>query len=59
MIDVYPDNISEFVIKETKNLIKEFLWKGKTWRVAQKTMSLKKIHGGLEIPDIDAIIQAR
>ena len=59
MIDCYPDNISEYVMKETKNLIKEFLWKGKTWRVAQKTMSLKKNHGGIEIPDIDAIIQAR
>ena len=59
MIDIYPDNISEYVIKETQNLIKEFLWKGKTWRVAQKTMSLKKAHGGLEIPDLEAIIQAK
>ena len=59
MIDIYPDNISEYVIKETQNLIREFLWKGKTWRVAQKTMSLKKAHGGLEIPDLEAIIQAK
>ena len=59
MIDIYSSNISEEVIKKTKDLIKEFLWNGKVWRVAQKTMSLKKVHGGVEIPDLDALIEAK
>ena len=59
LIDIYTANIPVDIIKEIKDLIREFLWGGKTWRIAQKTVSLKKEHGGLEIPDIDCFIMAK
>ena len=53
LCDIYTANISERFIKETKDLVRDFIWGGKTWRVAQKTVSLRTEHTGLEIPDVD------
>ena len=59
LTDLYPTCIPEEFLTQTKDLIKEFLWSGKTWRVAQKTCSLRKKHGGLEIPDLDCFTEAK
>lgn len=59
LIDVYITDISQNVIKQTKELIADFLWSGKTWRISQKSLALKKCHGGLELPDIDNFIKCK
>ena len=59
LAEIYSANVPQVFIKETNNLIREFLWGGKTWKVAQKNLAMKKEHGGLEIPDIDAYIQSK
>ena len=57
LCDIYTANIPESFLTQTKDLIREFLWGGKTWRVAQKTTSLLKEHGGLDLTDITSFIQ--
>ena len=46
LIDIYPDHIPETFINETRNLIRDFIWKSKTWWISQKTLGLKKTDGG-------------
>jgi hypothetical protein len=59
LTEIYTANIPDNFITETNALIRDFLWEAKTWKVAQKTVALRKQHGGLEIPDIASFIQAR
>ena len=59
LAEVYTANIPAEFIKQTNDLIREFLWGGKLWKVSQKNMAMKKEHGGLEIPDLEAFIEAR
>ena len=59
LAEIYTAHIPEKFITETNALIREFLWQGKIWKVAQKTMALRKEHGGLEIPDIHTFLQSR
>ena len=47
------------MIDETNRLFVTFLWGGSTLRVAQKTMSLRKEHGYLELPYLDALIAGK
>jgi exodeoxyribonuclease III len=58
LAEVYTENIPEIFLEETKNLIRDFIW-GKTWRVAQATMSLYREHGGIELPDLDSLIKSK
>jgi hypothetical protein len=58
LAEVYTENVPVNLLKETKDLMRDFLW-GKTWRIAQATMSLYKEHGGIELPDLDAFIKSR
>ena len=59
LTDIYTEHVPPIFLKETKNLIKEFLWGGKTWRVASKTMATRSQHGGLEIPDLESYIKSK
>jgi len=56
LADVYTFNIPQTFLRQTKDLIRDFLWSGKSWRIAQKTLALRKEHGGLELQDIDNFI---
>ena len=56
LVDIYTSNISSKFIQETRNLIRDFLWGGKTWHISQQNLGLKKTHGGLELQDIDNFI---
>ena len=59
LLEIYIDRIPLIFIKETKDLIRTFLWGGKTWRISQKTLAMKKCHGGLELPDLDTFIECK
>ena len=59
LTDIYTCNIPEKFIKETRNLLCEFLWSGKTWRIAQNSLALRKEHGGLELKDLDNFIECK
>ena len=37
LAEMYTEHIPQNFINETKNLMRDFLWRGKTWKVAQKT----------------------
>ena len=59
LADLYPHNVPPKFVKETKALICEFLWSGKTWKISQKNLALKHEHGGLELKDIDNFIECK
>ena len=59
LADIYTENIPTNFIKDTKNLIRDFLWKGKSWRVSQKNLGLSKKHGGLELKDLDNFVKCK
>ena len=42
LIEIYPDHIPEKFIKDTRVLIRDFLWKAKIWRISQKNLGLQK-----------------
>ena len=44
------------MIHETQRIFVTFLWGSSTYRVAQKTISLRKKHGGLVLLDLGAPI---
>jgi hypothetical protein len=58
LAEVYTENIPENILRETQDLIRDFLW-GKIWRVSKNTMSLHKEHGGIEIPNLESLIKAK
>ena len=59
LVEAYPCHIPFKIIKKTKELIADFFWSSKTWRISQKNLALKKSHGGLELPDIDTFIRCK
>ena len=59
LTEIYAANIPDKFIKDTTDLIRDFLWEKPVWKVAKKTMALKKEHGGIEIPDVSVFIQSR
>ena len=59
LTEIYAANIPDKFIKDTTDLIRDFLWEKPIWKVAKKTMALKKEHGGIEIPDVSVFIQSR
>ena len=59
LVDVYTSNILSTFVKQTRDLIRDFLWNGKTWRVSQKSLALKRCHGGIELPDLDNYIDCK
>jgi hypothetical protein len=59
MADIYPFCIPKKFLVETNNLIKTFLWNGNTWKIAQKSLSLKHPHGGINLQDLDSLILAK
>ena len=59
LTDIYTNHIPQNFVSQTKDLIREFLWSGKTWRIAQNTLALKKEHGGIELQDIDNYISCK
>ena len=40
-------------------LIEDFLWKGKTWRIAKKTLTLQTEHSGVEIREIQNKMESK
>ena len=56
LIDIYTTNIPKDFIRNTKDLIRDFLWNGKKWKISQKTIALRKEHGGIELQDLDNLI---
>ena len=58
-VEMYITHISENFFKQTKELICDFLFNGKTWQIAKRTMALRKQHGGIELPDIENIIKSK
>ena len=59
LTEIYTHHIPSIYIKRTKELICDFIWSGKTWRISQKNLALRKEHGGLEIQDIDNFIMCK
>ena len=59
LTDIYTQYIPPVFISSTRDLIRDFLWGGNTWRVAQKTTALRHEHGGLEIPDLESFIKSK
>ena len=59
LVDIYTCHIPEKFLCDTKTLIRDFLWPGKTWRIAQNSLALRKIHGGLELQDLDNFIKCK
>lgn len=59
LADIYTGNVPENFISKTKNLVREFLWSGKTWRISQKNLGLKKCHGGIQLKDLDNFIASK
>ena len=59
LIDVYTENIPQNFIKETKELIRDFLWQGKTWRISQTSLALKREHGGIELPELENFVKCK
>ena len=56
--EIYTANIPDIFVAKTTELIRNFLWNGKTWKVAKQTVALSKEHGGLEIPDIEVFLKS-
>ena len=56
--EFYADHISENFIRLTNSLSCDVLWKGKAWKIAKETVVLRKIPGGIEISNLEAIIDA-
>ena len=59
LIDVYTANIPNIFIVKTKELLCEFLWSSKCWKISQNNLALRKCHGGLELPDIENYIKGK
>ena len=59
LIDVYTSNIPHKFLQETNELLRDFLWEGKVWRIAKKTMALRKEHGGLELKDLENFVTCK
>ena len=59
LFDVYTNHVCDKFVKDTRDLIRDFLWKGKTWRISQKSLALRKQHGGIELPDLDNFIESK
>ena len=59
LTEIYTENIPDIFLKETKKLFCDFLWDGKTWKISQKTLALKKEDGGLEFSDIHTLNEAK
>ena len=39
--------------------MQEFIWGGKAWRIARKTLTLKKEHGGIQLPDFTTLVETK
>ena len=59
MTDIYPFCIPQKFLVETNNLTKTFLWKGNTWKIAQNSLSLTYVHGGINLQDLESFILAK
>ena len=42
LVDLYPNNIPSNFIKQTRELIRDFIWNSKTWRISQNNLGLQK-----------------
>lgn len=59
LTDIYTSHVPQSFITKTRELIRDFLWSGKTWRISQNTLALRKEHGGLELQDINNFISCK
>ena len=59
LCETYTNHIPQKYVTKTKELIRDFLWSGKTWRISQKTLALRKVHGAVELQDIDNFIMCK
>ena len=59
LVNIYPCNIPASFITQTNELIRNFLWSGKTARVAHKTLALAKTDGGIELQDLEHFIECK
>ena len=59
LADIYSHKIPDKYIKETKSLICKFLWKGKSWRISQANLGMRKVHGGQELKDLDTFFESK
>ena len=59
LIDIYSANVSSEFVKQTKELIRDFLWNSKCWKISQTNLALRKCHGGIELPDLDNFIKCK
>ena len=57
--DIYTEHVPSKFVKETKELIRDFLFNGKTWRISQKNLGLSKPHGGIILKDLDNYIECK
>ena len=53
---IYTEHIPPKFISETRNLIRDFLWDGKTWRISQRNLGLSECHGGIALKDLDSFM---
>ena len=59
LTEIYTEHIPENFVKETKQLLCHFLWGKTIWRVAYKTMSLRKEHGGMQLLNLANFITSK
>ena len=59
LVDVYTAHVPEKFISETKQLIRDFLWNGKTWRISQKNLGLNYNDGGIKLADLDNFVECK
>ena len=57
--DVYTEHVPKKIISETKQLIRDFLWNGKTWRISQKNLGLDYDDGGIKLADLDNFVECK
>ena len=59
LTDIYTEHVPSKFLKETKDLIRDFLFHGKTWRISQTNLGLSKSHGGILLKDLDNYIESK
>ena len=59
IMEMYPNHVTQNFIQSLKEMCCNFLWKGKSWKISQKTMSLMRKHGGFEFPDFETLLKTK
>ena len=59
MLEMYPHHIPPDMGEKVKALCFEFIWGNKTWRVAHRTLTLRKEHRGIQLQDFETLAKTK